>query len=36
MLPRLKKGIEIVNNKRKAVHRLSELEKSRPSAHIRA
>lgn len=28
--PRLKKGIEIVNNKRKAVHRLAELRKADP------
>ena len=28
--PRLKKGIEIVNNKRKAIHRLSELRKADP------
>lgn len=29
--PRLKKGIEIVNNKRKAIHRLSELRKADPA-----
>jgi benzoyl-CoA reductase/2-hydroxyglutaryl-CoA dehydratase subunit BcrC/BadD/HgdB len=28
--PRLKKGIEIVNNKRKAIHRLSQLRKADP------
>lgn len=30
-VPRLKKGIEIVNNKRKAIHRLSQLRKENPS-----
>jgi benzoyl-CoA reductase/2-hydroxyglutaryl-CoA dehydratase subunit BcrC/BadD/HgdB len=29
--PRLKKGIEIVNNKRKAIHRLAELRKADPA-----
>jgi benzoyl-CoA reductase/2-hydroxyglutaryl-CoA dehydratase subunit BcrC/BadD/HgdB len=29
-VPRLKKGIEIVNNKRKAIHRLSKLRKADP------
>ncbi len=29
--PRLKKGIEIVNNKRKAIHRLSELRQADPA-----
>jgi benzoyl-CoA reductase/2-hydroxyglutaryl-CoA dehydratase subunit BcrC/BadD/HgdB len=29
-VPRLKKGIEIANNKRKAIHRLSELRKADP------
>jgi len=29
--PRLKKGIEIVNNKRKAVHRLAQLRKANPT-----
>ena len=29
-VPRLKKGIEIVNNKRRAIHRLSELRKADP------
>jgi len=29
--PRLKKGIEIVNNKRKAIHRLAQLRKANPA-----